>query len=915
VRHNKLKKIISKNLTQRRRGAKSEVLLARFASTTYFFIYILNKITQERSSGLLITSSSSRLCAFARVYFLLTICAVIICTSGCTREEKESYRILLEEGVTLPAITALAWPDSDSSGGDCFAFAGDDGFIRVVDVLSGKPLAVFSSGEEKISSLVFNNEGIELASLSESGNSVTYPPFESGGGGKSEISGKTFSIADGAVCMTESATGKEIARYYFFSQSGEWLCIAPEGFYNASVRGAASGGGAAFIALQADKSRFRLDRLSGALYRPDLFASLVKRETISGLPFTLTDLFKEEQLPPLVSLSFDDATRELRIKITEQKGGARYVAIYHRIGESEIPAGLFDLETEAVKKYSEKGKTCYEINVNIDHIDTSSQSEIGVSAFNKSYTVESERSWLKLPSARISSIQQAQVSPVLRALFVTSGEDWEEAEELADLFSLQREGDLYSDVEVVNLFGEDFSRAAFIGACARLCAQTKKEDVFVICLHGAGFSDLLGNLGIVPGKSGDNENLITGEEILASLLSLSSNSLLLLLELDSDLPGAKMETALQRFARRLGPRAIAASFGAAGNRGSLFGFIAEGLNSGFAATEPGIKYLYAEELLTYVTMSARETEGQGRLVFFPAEDFSIIDPFINTGELRFQAMSSGMLRIDQVDKTPIPLAFGDTMIRVLPAGNYIIDLTYRNGYKETRTVELHRKESRWVIFNYTLPYLAGDFSALYNQGVRLPGGINISELNPASYQKVNREAMESMGMAPYYVAFLGGEKFYRDGDYDKAIAEYNRCISLKADYAEAYASRGNAYRRKGDVSRAIEDYSRAISLKSSYAEVYNYRGFLFAQRGELRRAIEDYTQAIRYKPDYADAYFNRAHAYGGLKNWDLSIADYTQVIKLEPKNWAAYNQRGNAWSGKGDRAKAADDYAAAERLK
>jgi tetratricopeptide (TPR) repeat protein len=71
----------------------------------------------------------------------------------------------------------------------------------------------------------------------------------------------------------------------------------------------------------------------------------------------------------------------------------------------------------------------------------------------------------------------------------------------------------------------------------------------------------------------------------------------------------------------------------------------------------------------------------------------------------------------------------------------------------------------------------------------------------------------------------------------------------------------------------------------------------------------------RYKSDYADAYFNRAHAYGEMGNWDLSIADYTQVIRLEPKNRAAYNQRGAAWYNKGDRSKAAEDYAAAERLK
>jgi len=846
----------------------------------------------------------------SRFLFCLATCTAMICASGCGGASKASYRVLLEEGAILPAITALAWPDAGSPL-DCFAFAADDGFIRVVDVFSGRPLAVFSAGEEKISSLTFNSGGTELLSLSESGKSVTYPLPENRANAGGEVrpvgDAKSFSLVDGAVCMTNSATGKEIARYYFFSHSDEWACITPEGFYNAS------NGGAALIALEAGKRRYRLDRLSGALYRPDLFASLIKKEIITELPFTLPDLFKENKLPPLVSLSFEESSSELRIKITEQKGGAGYVALYRRAGEAEfpleIPSGLFDVKNETVKKYSEKGKTCYEINVNTNNVS----SEIGVSAFNESYTVESERFWLKLPSTRVSP-PAANEAPVLRALVASGGGYPESSEELAELFSLQREGDLFSDVEVVKLFGEGFSGADFLRACTRLCSQTKKDDVLVVCLRGAGYADTLGNLGIVTGKNGENENPITGEEILSSLLNFSSNSLLLLLDLNSDLPYAKMETALQRFAGRLGPKALATSFGPSGNAGSLFGFFAEGLKPALAEAVPGKKYLYAEEILTHAAKSALEAAGQGSLVFLPADDFRIIDPFINAGELKFQAMNSGMLRIDQVDKTPVPLAFGDTMIRILPPGSYIIDLTYRNGYKETRTVELRRKESRWVVFTYTVPYLAGDFSALYSG--RLPlGGINISELNPASYQKVNREAMEGMGMAPYYVAFLGGEKFYRDGDYDKAIAEYNRCISLKNDYGEAYASRGNAYRRKGDLNRAIEDYNRAINLKSSYAEVYNYRGFLYAQRRDYRRAIEDYTQAIRYKGDYADAYFNRAHAYGELGNWDLSIADYTQVIRLEPKNWAAYNQRGKAWNSKGDRVRAEADFANAERLK
>ena len=51
------------------------------------------------------------------------------------------------------------------------------------------------------------------------------------------------------------------------------------------------------------------------------------------------------------------------------------------------------------------------------------------------------------------------------------------------------------------------------------------------------------------------------------------------------------------------------------------------------------------------------------------------------------------------------------------------------------------------------------------------------------------------------------------GDYDRAIADYDRAIQLKPDYADAYVGRGVAYGEKGDYDRAIADFDRAIQLK------------------------------------------------------------------------------------------------------
>src|ERR1700739_4563989 len=75
--------------------------------------------------------------------------------------------------------------------------------------------------------------------------------------------------------------------------------------------------------------------------------------------------------------------------------------------------------------------------------------------------------------------------------------------------------------------------------------------------------------------------------------------------------------------------------------------------------------------------------------------------------------------------------------------------------------------------------------------------------------------------------------------------------------AEAFSDRGNAFFRKGDYDRAIQDYDQAIQLKPDFAQAFNNRGNALTRKGMFDLAIEDYGRAILLRPDYAMAFNNR----------------------------------------------------------
>jgi tetratricopeptide (TPR) repeat protein len=176
------------------------------------------------------------------------------------------------------------------------------------------------------------------------------------------------------------------------------------------------------------------------------------------------------------------------------------------------------------------------------------------------------------------------------------------------------------------------------------------------------------------------------------------------------------------------------------------------------------------------------------------------------------------------------------------------------------------------------------------------GGTDPASRTAACTRQIESGRWQGLNLAVSYSN--RGIAYFNQGEFDRAIADYNQALTLNPKSAAAYNNRGNAYNTKHDYDRAIADYSEAIILDPKYAAPHNGRGNVYNDQHEFDRAIADYNDAITLDPKNALAFNGRGLAYAHKGELDPAIADYNQALTLEPKYLQAVYNRALAYKGK-----------------
>ncbi len=142
------------------------------------------------------------------------------------------------------------------------------------------------------------------------------------------------------------------------------------------------------------------------------------------------------------------------------------------------------------------------------------------------------------------------------------------------------------------------------------------------------------------------------------------------------------------------------------------------------------------------------------------------------------------------------------------------------------------------------------------------------------------------------------------GSLDEAIPHFEKALVLNPGSDEVQTSFGAALAQKGRIDEAIPHYQKALEINPESPEANSSLGAALAQKGRVDEAIPYFQKALELKPDYLEACTNLAAALLQKGDSGGAVQYFQKALKLKPGSAELHNSLGFAllWQQKADEA-------------
>lgn len=112
-------------------------------------------------------------------------------------------------------------------------------------------------------------------------------------------------------------------------------------------------------------------------------------------------------------------------------------------------------------------------------------------------------------------------------------------------------------------------------------------------------------------------------------------------------------------------------------------------------------------------------------------------------------------------------------------------------------------------------------------------------------------------------------------------------LSSFLDGASIHIHRGAAAMREGDLDRALAEYRRASELDPESPKARYNLGSVMLKKGDRDAARKHFLGAVELDPDYRDAHVNLAGMYAETDDWERAAEHYGEAVRIDPLDYTA----------------------------
>jgi len=132
--------------------------------------------------------------------------------------------------------------------------------------------------------------------------------------------------------------------------------------------------------------------------------------------------------------------------------------------------------------------------------------------------------------------------------------------------------------------------------------------------------------------------------------------------------------------------------------------------------------------------------------------------------------------------------------------------------------------------------------------------------------------------------FCLGNIFLAEKQWEPAVANFRRVLSLAPDHTLACVNLSVALQELGRHDEALEAIDHALAIAPAEADWHLKRGYILQMQSRFESAGDAYGSAIALQPDLAKAYANLGSVLEQGGQLDAAVANYRKAVEFAPQD-------------------------------